>query len=151
AVSGDGEGLGLEVDGEALLILPGSFDDLVATARLDLGAFEGTIGLAHHVEATGAAIMFTVSKAGEVQLMQRSGQKDTALDTATIPQSRRVVELRTTAAGNHLKGFVDGEMTVHGHGATGEPGGVGLSLNGQGIVRILEMTVEPAGGSSGNN
>jgi hypothetical protein len=148
AIRGDGEGLGLEVDGEALLILPGTFDDMGATARLDLGAFDGIIGLAHHVDASGAAIVFTVSTAGEAQLMQRSGQKDTVFDTATIPQCRRIVELRTTAAGNHLKGFVDGELAVHGHGATGEPGGAGLFLNGRGIVRILEMTVEPAGGSA---
>jgi len=146
AVSGDGEGLGLEVNGEALLILPGTFDDLVATARLDLGAFDGIIGLAHHVDASGAATMFTVSTAGEVQLMQRSGQKDTALDTAAIPQCHRVVELQTSAAGNHLKGFVDGKMTVHGHGASGDAGSVGLFINGRGVVRVLGVSVEPASG-----
>jgi uncharacterized membrane protein len=144
AIPGDGEGLGLKVDGEVLLVLPGIFDDLVAEARIDLGGFEGTVGLAYHVESPDTAIFFTVSTDGEVRLVRRFQEKETTFDSSTMPGGQHVIELRTTAAGNHLKGFVDGEMAVHGHGASGEAGPVGLYLNGHGVVRILKVTVEPA-------
>ncbi len=146
--AGSGEGLGLEVDGETILVFPDTFDDLVVEARLDLGGFEGTVGVAHHVESPETAVLFTVSTAGEARLVQRSGTKEKSLDVATISSGKNLVEMRTTAAGNHLKGFVDGEMVVHGHGASGEAARVGLYLNGRGIVRVFQVTVTSGNGSS---
>lgn len=141
-----GEGLGLEVHGESLLVLPGTFDDLAAEARLDLTGFEGTAGLAHHVGSADTAVLFAVSKGGEARLIRESRGKKKTFDSALMPVPTGVVELRTTAAGNHLKGFVDGKMAVHGHGASGASGRVGLYLNGRGTVRVFSMTVKPARG-----
>ncbi|HHQ48763.1 MAG TPA: hypothetical protein ENK19_07755 [Acidobacteria bacterium] len=140
-----GEGLALEVNGEAFLVLPGTFDNLVAGARLDLDHFKGAAGLAHHVASRKTAVLFTVATGGEARLARRTDGTEKTFDTAPIPPPTGTVELRTTAAGRHLKGFVDGKMTVHGHGSSGEPGRVGLYLNGHGTVRIVSISVRPAG------
>ncbi|RMF75687.1 MAG: hypothetical protein D6738_03245 [Acidobacteria bacterium] len=44
------------------------------------------------------------------------------------------VRLRVSAAGRHLKGFVDDALVVHGHRPAGAPGLVGLLVDGRGRV-----------------
>ncbi len=140
-----GEGLGLQVKGEALLVLPGTYDGLAAVARLDLSGFEGTAGVAYHVADRDTAVFFTVSTGGEARLFRRSQGAEKVFDTESLEPVGETVELRATVAGHHLKGFINGKMAVHGHGSSGQAGRVGLYLDGQGTVRVLRLGVRPAG------
>ncbi len=144
AVTGRGDGLGLKVNGESLLTVPGTFGDLSAEVRLDLSRFDGTAGLAHHVAADGSAVILSVSTSGRAQLFRRSAGRQKLFGAASISAPSGLVILRTTAAGHHMKGFIDGKLAVHGHGSAGQPGRVGVYLNGRGTVRLLRLEVHPA-------
>ncbi len=141
-----GEGLPLHVDGEAFLLLPGTWGNVAVDAGLDLSGFEGSAGLAHHVTSPGQAVLFTVSTTDAPRLVRRNAGSEKTLGTGSGALDRRTLHLRTTAAGTHLKGYVDGKMVVHGHGGSGTEGSAGLFLSGTGTVRILSMTIEPVGG-----
>jgi len=36
-------------------------------------------------------------------------------------------------------------VVVHGHGDSGDPGSVGLMVDGNGVIRVVRVTVTPAG------
>lgn len=139
-----GVGLGFDITGESFLLLPGKFDNVTLDARLDLTGFKGTVGLAHHLTAQGDGVLFILSARKRVSLERRYSGKDKVLDKAPAPPSGAVISLRTTKAGHHLKGFVDGKLVLHGHGASGAAGRSGLYVNGRGVIRIISMGVNPA-------
>ncbi len=147
AVAGPSEGAGLElaVDGASLLVLPGTFGDVVVEAEVDISGFEGTVGIAHHVAAADVAVFFTVSTGGEASLLRRIGREVEVFDSADVAAPTDMLALQSSVAGHHFKGFLDGRMTVHGHGDSGDPGTVGLVVDGQGVIRILRVTVTPTG------
>lgn len=146
AVAGAREGVGLElaVDGASLLVLPGTFGDVVIEAELDLGDFEGMVGLAHHAAAADIAVLFTVSTGGEASLLRRNGGEIEVFDSASVAAPSGVLALQSSVAGHHLKGFMDDQMVAHGHGDSGDPGRVGLFVDGRGVIRVLKVTVTPA-------
>ncbi len=141
-----GEGLPVHVDGEVFLLLPGSWGDVAVDASLDLSGFQGSAGLAHHVASPAEAVLFTVSTTGDPRLLRRTAGTEKILGTGSGPADRGPVHLRTTVAGTHLKGYLDGTMAVHGHGSSGEAGAAGLYLSGTGTVRIFSVTLEPMAG-----
>lgn len=142
----DGEGLGLTLDGEALLLLPGAFGDVQVEAELVLEGFEGEVGLAHHVLSGSQASLFTVSFPGnEFVLSRRDGATTRRLARSVRAVPEGPIRLLTTAAGRHYYGYLGEESVVHGHEAPPPKGGCGLFLRGRGVVRILSLTVTPGG------
>lgn len=142
----DGEGLGLTLDGEALLLLPGAFGDVQVEAELVLEGFEGEVGLAHHVLSGSQASLFTVSVPGnEFVLSRRDGATTRRLARSVRAVPEGPIRLLTTAAGRHYYGYLGEESVVHGHEAPPPKGGCGLFLRGRGVVRILSLTVTPGG------
>ena len=134
-------GLTLEINGETLLILPGTFSDVQVEATLDLAGFEGTVGVAHHVGGAGDGGFFTLSTDGKASLfdVREGARKKLNEKTTEIPEGS--FTLAVSAAGKHLKGLLDGRTVTHGHIAPGPAGACGLLLDGKGSVRILGMTV----------
>lgn len=143
----DSEGLGLALDGEALLLLPGVFGDVQVEAELILEGFEGEVGLAHHVQSGSQASLFTVSLPGnEFALSRRDGTTTRRLARSVRAVPEGPIRLFTTAAGRHYYGYLGDESVVHGHEAPPPEGGCGLVLRGVGVVRILSLTITPGGG-----
>ena len=144
----DGErGLGLAVDGEAVLLLPGAFGDVEVMAELEAEGFEGEMGVAHHVSSGAEAGLLTLSfPGGQVALVSRSGGESRTLATAVRSISAGPFQLRVTAAGRHFYGFLGEERVVHGHEPPPRDGGCGLFLRGKGTVRVLSLTITPARG-----
>jgi uncharacterized membrane protein len=140
------EGLVLQVTGRALLLLPGLFDDVKVEARLDRSDFQGTVGLLHHVHSHDSHDSFVlVAPQGETRLDQTKTGTSEVLDSAKT-NAGDVVLMEVRAAGSHLKGFLGGEMVVHGHAHPTGAGQVGLLLDGQGTVRVLLVRATPIGG-----
>jgi len=137
------EGLGLEVDGRSLLVLPGSFGNVQVEARLALEGFEGTVGVAHHVQEADTAGLFTVSTAEKAVLVDLAGGAREALDEAPFHLPDGPFTVAVSAAGRHLKGLVDGEQLTHGHKHPGAAGAAGLLLDGHGRVRLLSLRAIP--------
>ena len=143
----DGEGLGLTLDGEALLLLPGAFGDVQVEAELVLEGFEGEVGLAHHVLSGSQSSLFTVAVPGnEFVLSRRDGATTRRLARSVRAVPEGPIRLLTTAAGRHYYGYLGEESVVHGHEAPPPEGGCGLVLRGVGVVRILSLTITPGGG-----
>lgn len=143
----DGEGLGLTLDGEALLLLPGAFGDVQVEAELVLEGFEGEVGLAHHVLSGSQSSLFTVAVPGnEFVLSRRDGATTRRLARSVRAVPEGPIRLLTTAAGRHYYGYLGDESVVHGHEAPPPEGACGLFLRGEGTVRILSLTITPDGG-----
>ncbi len=138
-------GLVLDVDGQALLVLPGEPGDVQVTAELELLGFEGRIGLAHHVRSAREAGLLTVTvPAGGFALVTRRGDDaDKRLDDATQALPAGPFRLAVSAAGRHLRGTLDGKLVVHGHEPALPGGACGMLVEGRGRLRILRLEVEP--------
>jgi len=137
-------GMWVEVAGSTVVCLPGRFGDVVVTATVDLSGFEGIIGLGHHIQSADDGVFFTVNSNGDAELVRRTEGEDTSMDRAKTSLSTGPVTLRTTVSGRHLKGQVNESTVVHGHGSSGDQGAVGLVLDGGGLIRIIQVSVDPA-------
>jgi len=135
-------GLGLEVSGKTLLILPGTMAaDVEVKVTLVLESFKGTIGVAHHVGTDGNGGFLGVSTEGRASLWDtRDGRVNSLSDDAfDLPMGP--FTLAVSAAGRHLRGLVDGATVTHAHLARLPEGPVGLLLDGLGSLRILSIEV----------
>ncbi|MGH9750792.1 MAG: hypothetical protein ACRD6R_12815, partial [Candidatus Polarisedimenticolia bacterium] len=141
-VSGQ-KGLALEVSGRVILLLPGSFDDVQVEAELDVSGFRGRAGLVHHVAGTERAGIFRVDTGGEAVLAQITRGAEEVLDRGRVPTPPRALRLAVSAAGSHFKGMAVGAVVAHGHRGRSGPGGIGLFLDGSGVVTVVMMRVAP--------
>lgn len=140
---GPGEsGLGLRVSGRSMLVLPGEFGDVQVEAELEIGEFDGTVGLAHHVRSTRDAGVFLVSTtSGEAHLAAYVEGAEVVMAKGEVTLDSSVLRLAVFAAGRHFRGLQNGEVVVHGHRPPLAEGGWGLVLDGRGVVRIRSMKI----------
>ena len=143
--AGEPAGLPLDVDGHALLVLPGTFGDVQVDAELDLDGFEGVVALAHHAEGPDRAGLFRIERpAGTVDLLiLRPGTEPEILDRAEPGILSKPVTLGIYAAGRHFRGMIAAETVVHGHAPALPEGRAGLLLDGTGRVVVRSVTVTP--------
>lgn len=146
--SSGGEGVGLEVDGESLLVLPETFGDAEVEARLAVADFSGRLGLAHNVRGVSETGLFTVElPEGRFVLSRRTGGDGVeTLGEEVHAVAAEELRLAVSAAGRHLRGTMNGDLVAHGHGPALPAGQVGLIFEGRGTVRVLEVTVTPLDG-----
>jgi uncharacterized membrane protein len=144
----DGDvGIGLEVRRRALLLLPGTYAGVQVDLVTDLSGFDGTLGLAHHVTGPDRMGLFRVSRTGSGALVNVIAGGEQILDETRIVPPPGPVRIGLSAVGSHWKGIVEGRTIVHGHMEPLAPGPVGLLLDGEGIIRILEVRVTPLKGA----
>jgi len=144
---GQDGGLTLSLDGSTTLVLPGNYSDVQVEASLVLVDWQGTVGVAHHVDRQGKGehdmAAFVVSSDGTATLFDvRQGERRN-LDTKQTEGLGRSVNLAVSVAGGHLKGLLDGKVVTHGHIAASPAGACGLTFEGTGQVRIEEVKVVP--------
>jgi len=135
-------GLGLEVSGRAILVLPGTMaGDVEVKATLILEGFRGALGVAHHLGSGDDGGFLTVTTEGRASLSDvRDGRvsslSDEAFDLPTGPFT-----LTVSAAGRHLRGLVNGATVTHAHLGRPPDGLAGLLLDGRGSLRIVSIEV----------
>ncbi len=145
-VAGDpGAGVLLEAGGRSILLFAPQYGDLQAELRLDLSGFRGKVALLHQfssVESYGAFVVDTA--AGQASLQEVQGGTTNSLDQQPfdVPLDETVT-LAVSCAGSHRKGFANGDLVVHGHTDARPPGPVGLLIDGEGQIRILEAAIFP--------
>lgn len=144
---GDARGLSLAIDGEALLVLPGSHGDVQVELEVALGEFGGELGPAHHVRSAKEAGVFTLDvPSTEFILGSVEGGTERELDRAVEEVTSDTVHMTVSAIGRHLKGLLGDKTVVHGHEPAMPDGACGILLRGNGTVRVLSMKVTPATG-----
>lgn len=136
-------GLGLNITGRTLLLLPGTFGNVYLDAELDLSNFNGAVSLAHHAKDLSNAELFEITTDRKAALISITDGKQKRIAKGLVDSLSALKVLSVSASGSHFKGLVDGAVVVHGHKPAPEPAGVGLLLDGQGIVVIIKMKVTP--------
>jgi uncharacterized membrane protein len=136
-------GLGLEVSGRSILVLPDELGDVQVEASLDASAFRGTIGVVHHARTMHDAGAFELSTAGRAALVVEAAAGRKVLDEAAHSLSGVPCTVAVSAVGRHTKGIVDGAIVVHGHADPLARGQVGLLLDGAGVVRLHSLGASP--------
>jgi len=138
------DGALLEVSGEGLVTLAGVYDDVTVTAVLDPSGFTGTIALVHHASSLRDWEGLAMTPDGVVSLVRWTAGQSTVLKKTSLLFPREEVQLDVAAAQGHFKGFVDEELLVHGHGASGAPGWVGLYFKGDGVLHLTKLQAQRA-------
>ncbi len=138
-------GLRLLIDGEAWLVLPGTFGDVQIELELDLGGFEGELGPVHHLRGAGDGGFFLLeAPAGEFVLgsIEAGAVRELDRRSSEVPTGR--ARLTVSAIGRHLKGLLGNETVVHGHEPAMPDGACGLLVRGKGTLRVVSMKITPA-------
>jgi len=137
-------GLGLQISGRSMLVLPGAVGDVQVEAELEVSGFQGTVGLAHHVRSTSDAGVFLVStSSGEAELAVYVDGEEDVMTKEDFELESDPLRLAVFAAGRHFRGLQNGEVVVHGHRPPLEEGACGVILDGEGVVRILSLKITP--------
>lgn len=125
----------------SLLALGERHGDVNVRASVNLTGFSGRIGLLHHLD--GEDYGFLLVDSGRLRLGRRVGGQEEIFDEVALEIADGWHELEVVAAGDHFRGYLDGELRVHGHGPAREPGRVGLLIDGDGELRIDDLRVRP--------
>lgn len=128
-------------DGVSVLALDREYDQVNVRISFERQAFEGALGLLHHIR--GDDYDFLILDADSLRLGRRVGGEETLLDQVTIDLTHGWHELEVVAAGDHFRGYLDGELLVHGHAGARPPGEVGLLLDGAGTIALDDLRVTP--------
>lgn len=143
------EGLVLQVEGRALLVLEPTFGDLQLDVELERSEFRGTLALTHHVSDVANFESFAVDAAGSIALAQTIDGREKELDRESLDLPPAEGVYSVSVSKGHLKGMIDGATVVHGHARSLPDGRVGIVVDGEGAVRIRSFTVTPLGESAG--
>jgi uncharacterized membrane protein len=120
-------------------VVPDPLGAVQVTAELNVDDFAGTVSILHHVQSRETYDLLSIEGSTLRQGRMTSGEATTfATGTAKLDGWHTI---RATGDGTHFRGYVDGQMVVHGHGDAANPGTVGLHLNGTGHVQIRSLRV----------
>jgi len=135
------QGLSLQVAGKSFLLFRDTLADLQIDAEVVLQDYRGQIGLAYRTRDGDNSGLFVVSTSGKAQLLDIDDGQAKVLDADRAALPGGPVKLTVSAAGAHLKGFVDGKQVTHGHIHEQKTGRFGLFFDGTGTVRIVQVNV----------
>lgn len=107
-------------------------------AEMDLSDFNGSIRLLHHVtdslsyhfmEVEDGMIRLGVSVDGEIEIEEES----------SLTQSPEVGVFRVVGDQTHFRGYINGDLAVHGHGSVPDAGVTGFAIVGTGTIKFAKM------------
>ncbi len=132
--------LALTPEAPVTVVVPDTLGAVQGTAEIHLDDFAGTVSLLHHVQNARTYDFLRVGS-GTVTQGRVSEGEETVMDRAsTALDGWRTV--RVVGDGTHFRGYVDGTLVTHPHGAAARPGMVGLRLDGTGTVRIRHLAAQ---------
>lgn len=137
----EGDVLALERDGGKLLLTGGpSLGSVQIDAALNRSAFRGAVGLLHHVTGGTGYGFLSLGGDGSLKLGEATPSGIDVQDNGSYDPDGWVA-VRLVADRTHFRGYVNGEMIVHGHGPEPAEGPAGLLLEGSGDVLLKSFTV----------
>ena len=108
------------------------------TAVMDLSDFNGTVRLMHHVQDS---LSYHFMEVGEevITLGILANGEEEVQEEYTLTESLEANTFRVVGDKTHFRGYVAGNLVVHGHGPTPEAGVAGLVLMGSGTITLGQM------------
>ena len=133
-----GVALAVTPQAPATFVVPDTLGAVRVTAEVNLDQFEGGVALLHHVQGSRSYDYLTVEGSTLRQGRRTDGNRSTFATGTAETEGWRTI--RVVGDGTHIRGYVDGEMVVHGHGDAAAPGPVGLRLKGTGTVVLRRLS-----------
>jgi len=131
--------LALTVEQSPAIIMYGSsVSNVEFLAAMNLSDFNGSVRLLHHVQDSLSYHYMEVGEGWVVLGVSVNGEEKIQ-EKSELPLSAETNVFRVVGDKGHFRGYVDGNLLVHGHGATPEPGVTGLALMGTGTVIFDRM------------
>jgi len=121
-------------------VVPDTLGAVQVRAEVNLDAFDGTVSLVHHVRG-GQTYDFLAVEGSTLRQGRVTDGERTVFASGTA-QTGAWRTIRAVGDGTHFRGYLDGEMVVHGHGDAAAPGAAGLRLDGSGTVRLRRLAAE---------
>jgi uncharacterized membrane protein len=132
--------LALQPTAPVAFLVPNTLGAVQLSAEMNLDGFDGTVSMLHHVQGAQSYDFLSVNGSTLRQGRLADGTRST-FGTSTV-DGRGWRTIRAVGDGTHFRGYVNGEMMVHGHGDAAEPGSVGLRLDGTGTVQLRRLAAE---------
>lgn len=150
AIAGEYENLTLAVENDALVIISDSEQffmfthgavntNLVLSAEVNLSQFSGRFFLVHHVGDNNYDFVAIDGK--QIRLGEKADGDVDILDSGEFTADSWL-SLRAVSADGHYRGYVNGELIVHGHGNELAAGTAGIALSGKGKILFRSMVLE---------
>lgn len=137
------EALSLTTTGEnTIMLMDGSYSNLGAELQFKLSDYKGSLALLFHYtdDLNYDALVLNNQS---MELHRVINGKTSVLDSKQASLPSDWANLKLSAAGEHLKGFLNGEQYDHGHAEIRGAGKVGIMLNGKGNVLLKMLTIIP--------
>ncbi len=133
--------LTLELDGHPVLfVVNSSFDRLQQDVLLNVEEFDGYVRMVANVQDRDN-YDFLGLEDGKMILGRVSDDVVSVFDSKAQSKSGWL-SVRAVHDGRHSRGYVGGQLRVHGHDSPAEPGTVGLRLEGKGIVLLKSISAQ---------
>lgn len=136
--------LSLQPSGEEVILLLDSKDlgSIGAELQFNTNVFKGTIAIVHHYRDDANYDMVALGNQNMKLLRVKNGKSET-LDQNKSSLPSEWSTLKLSAAGEHYKGYLNGEQLTHGHGEEQPAGKVGILIKGNGKVMLKKLNVIP--------
>lgn len=119
-------------------VVPDTLGAVQVSADVNLDGFDGTVSLLHHVQGAQSYDVLEMEGSRLRQGRVTDGTQSTFATSTVEGGGWRTI--RAVGDGTHFRGYVDGEMMVHGHGDAASSGSVGLRLDGTGTVLLRHLS-----------
>jgi len=131
-----------DTPGRVALVVGGDVDKASIKVRIRRDEFTGTISLALHSGGT-ETLDFLSWDGSTMVLGARRGAQDEELASELATADAGWHEIELVAAGTHFRGYLDGELIVHGHADAAPVGPAAIVLDGTGKVRLDDIRIIP--------
>ncbi len=126
--------------GPVLFVMGDALESIQADILLNVEQFDGAVRLVHHVQDP-QNYDFLALEEGMIR-QGRMSQGETEIFEEKPQALSGWLSMRAVSDGRHFRGYLGGEMHVHGHGSPPEPGPVGFRLEGTGTVLLQSINVQ---------
>jgi len=127
-----------------ILVAEPEMERVGVSVLVDLSELNGEFALVYLLRSP-EQYEFLRLREGRMEIGRRDGDEETLLASEAFVPASGPHELRAVGAGTHSRGYVDGELIVHGHGSALPAGRAGLLIAGAGNVRLNNLRVRPLG------
>lgn len=132
-----------DTPGRVALLIGADIDQASMKVRIRRDEFVGTIGLALHVGGTDILDFLTWDGSMMVLGVRRDALDEELASEPTTTDAAGWHEIELVAAGTHFRGYLDGELVVHGHAAAAPAGPAAILLEGTGKIRLDDIRIIP--------
>ncbi|MFB6305554.1 MAG: hypothetical protein ABEH43_00935 [Flavobacteriales bacterium] len=126
----------------AVMLMEGSYNNLGVELQFKLSDYKGSLTLLFHYTDNQNYDALVLNNQS-MELHRVINGKTSVLDSKQVSLPTDWANLKLSAAGEHLKGFLNGKQYNHGHAEEHGAGQVGIMLNGTGKVLLKMLTVIP--------